>query len=156
MAKLIFNTENSKMKIETNSNEGFKTGLRSERDLLKKRSAKYVRFFSALDQKSLTSVEGWKELMDIVNEEFGTAELASLPLGIVARCYLGENYEVHILDLSGSNIIKHFRDSEVMPPDFEKARGLALHNIYCFVEVYTDKLILIREDFQPVTYGNNI
>jgi len=33
-----------------------------------------------------------------------------------------------------------------MPMDFEKARALAMHNSYAFIEVYTDKLVLIRED----------
>lgn len=84
--------------------------------------------------------------MEAVHEEFGTAELASLPLGIVAKCFLGENYEVHILDLTGSHIIKHFRSTETMPTDFEKARGLAQHKAYYFIEVYTDKLILVRAD----------
>jgi hypothetical protein len=33
-----------------------------------------------------------------------------------------------------------------MNPQFEQARALAKHNAYVMVEVYTDKLILIRED----------
>jgi hypothetical protein len=33
-----------------------------------------------------------------------------------------------------------------LPDDFEKARALAKHNAYAFVEVYRDKIILIRED----------
>jgi len=33
-----------------------------------------------------------------------------------------------------------------LPDDFEKARTLAKHNAYAFVEVYRDKVILIRED----------
>ncbi len=146
MGKILFNTDNTKHKPEATPNQEFKTGFRSDRDLLKKRSEKYVKLFSSLDQKALTDVQGWKELMEAVQEEFGTAELASLPLGIVGKCFLGEQYEVHILDLSGSQIIKHFKIAEAMPMDFEKARALAMHNSYAFIEVYTDKLVLIRED----------
>ena len=89
---------------------------------------------------------GGNQLMDAVKEEFGTAELDSLPLGVVAKCFLGDQYEVHILDLTASQITKHFKIGEVMPGDFEKARTLATHNAYAFIEVYTDKLVLIRAD----------
>lgn len=84
--------------------------------------------------------------MQAVQEEFGTAELASLPIGIVSKCFLGEPFEVHILDLSGSQVVKHFKTLETMPSDFERARNLALHNSYCFIEVYSDKIVIIRED----------
>ena len=84
--------------------------------------------------------------MDQIKEEFGIAELASLPLGIVAKCYLGHPYEVHTLDLSGNEIISHFKIGESMADAFERARNLATHNAYAFVEVYTDKLLLIHHD----------
>jgi uncharacterized protein YrrD len=67
-------------------------------------------------------------------------------LGIVAKCFLGHPYEVHTLDLSGSQIIKHYKTSELMEADFEKARTVAKHNAYVLIEVYKDKMILIRED----------
>lgn len=146
MGKILFKPEDTKLKSEANSNQQLQTSFRCDKDILKKRSANYVRLFSSLDTKALTDVKGWKELMDAVYEEFGTAELASLPLGIVSKCFLGEPYEVHIIDFSGSQIIKHFKVREVMPSDFEKARTLAIHNSYAFVEVYKDKLVLIRED----------
>jgi hypothetical protein len=146
MGKILFKSEDSKLKPEADPNQQFQTGFRSDRDILRKRSATYIKLFSSLDHKSLTDVQGWNELMHAVHEEFGTTELANLPLGIVGKCFLGESYEVHILDLSGSQIIKHFKTSEVMPSDFEKARSLAMHNSYCFIEVYTDKLVLVRED----------
>lgn len=146
MGKILFKSEDSKPKPEADPNQQFQTGFRSDRDILRKRSPAYIKLFSALDHKSLTDVQGWNELMQAVQEEFGTAGLASLPLGIVGKCFLGEPFEVHILDLSGSQIIKHFKATEIMPSDFEKARSVALHNSYCFIEVYTDKLVLVRED----------
>jgi hypothetical protein len=146
MGKILFKNEDADVRAEANAKQQLQTGFRSDRDILRKRSANYVKLFSSLDQTSLTDVQGWKELMNAVQEEFGSAELASLPLGIVSKCFLGETYEVHILDLTASNIIKHFRTTEVMPSDFEKARVLALHDSYCFIEVYTDKLVLVRAD----------
>jgi len=146
MGKIIFKTEDANLKAESKISQQFQNGFHSDRDILKKRSAKYVKLFSSLDTKSLTDIQGWNQLMDAIKEEFGTAEIASLPLGIVSKCFLGEPYEVHILDLSGSNIIKHYKVAEAMPTNFEKARALAMHNSYAFIEVYTDKLVLIRED----------
>jgi hypothetical protein len=144
MGKILF--KNQDLKPQEDAKQEFKTGFRSDRDILKRRSAKYVKLFSELDQKSLTDVQGWNELMGAIHEEFGTAELTSLPLGIVSKCFLGEPFEVHILDLSGAQIIKHFKTTEAMSADFERARSLALHDSYCFIEVYSDKLVLLRED----------
>jgi len=110
------------------------TGFRSDRDILKKRSKKYVETFSKLDAKTLTETRGM------------TAELTSLPLGIVSKCFLGDPFEVHTLDLGKAQIIHHYKRSEPMPAEFEKARNLAMHNAYAFIEVYTDKLVMIRED----------
>ncbi len=146
MGRIFFKTNSENLKSDTDSREKIQSGFRSDRDVLKKRSENYVKLFSTIDQKSLTDVQGWNELMQKVQEEFGTAELANLPLGIVSKCYLGDPYEVHMLDLSISQIIKHYKVAEAMPPDFEKARSIALHDSYCFVEVYPDKLILVRED----------
>jgi hypothetical protein len=146
VGKILFKAEDAEVKPEATINRKFQTGFRSDREIFSKRSAKYVQLFTSIDTKSSMSVQRWNELIQHVYEEFGTAELASLPLGIVSRCYLGHPYEVHILDLSGSQIIKHFKLSEAMPFDFEKARALAVHEAYAFVEVYTDKLVLIRAD----------
>lgn len=122
------------------------TGFVSDRDLLKKRSQQYLRLIAGLDAHTLTDTQGMEALVQAIQEEFGTAALASLPLGIVAKCFLGHPYEVHTLDLSGSHIIHHYKTSETMEAHFEKARVLAQHNAYAMVEVYTDKLILVRED----------
>jgi len=147
MPRILFDTEQLKTGIDSPSQvQARMTGICSDRELLKKRSAKYVNLFSSIDQKSLTEVAGWQTLMDEVTAEFGTAALNNLPLGIVAKCFLGDPYEVHILDLSGEMIIEHYKIFEPMPGEFEKARTLALHDAYCFIEVYPDKLILVKDD----------
>jgi hypothetical protein len=122
------------------------TGFVSDWDVLKKRSKKYLDLVAGLDAHTLTDTQGMDALIKALQEELGTAALASLPLGIVAKCFLGHPYEVHTLDLSGSQIIQHYKTSEPMAADFEKARAVARHNAYALVEVYTDKIILIRED----------
>lgn len=144
MARIILQNDN--INLDTNKKSVINTGFISDRDILKKRSKKYMDLIAGLDAKTLTETKGMEELMKAIQEEFGTAELASLPLGIVSKCFLGHPYEVHTLDLIGNQIIKHYKNNEVMEGDFEKARTVAMHNAYAMVEVYTDKMILIRED----------
>jgi len=85
-----------------------------------------------------------KFLADI-RREFPDIELQHLPLGIVARCYLGAPYEVHTLDQVGQ-IIDHYKRGESLPPLMERARSLSLYPGYAFVEVYVDKLIAVTEE----------
>ncbi len=144
MARSILQSDN--INPATGIKQTLATGVISDRDILKKRSRKYLDCMTSLDAKTLTDTKGMDELMRAIQKEFGTAELASQPLGIVAKCFLGHPYEVHTLDLSGSQIIKHYTGAETMEADFEKARNIARHNSYALVEVYKDKLVLIRED----------
>lgn len=144
MARIIL--QHSESALDTAKKQTLSMGFVSDRDLLKKRSGKYLDVIAGLDARSLTNTRSMEKLMSAIQEEFGTAELASLPLGIVSKCFLGHPYEVHTLDLSGSQIIKHYKINEPMEADFEKARTLAKHNAYSMVEIYKDKIILIRED----------
>jgi hypothetical protein len=144
MARIILQNDHTNTGLDKKQTAA--TGFVSDRDILKKRSKKYLDLIAGLDAKTLTDTKGMDELMKAIHEEFGTAELASLPIGIVSKCFLGHPYEVHTLDLSGSQIIHHYKVNETMDAGFEKARNVALHNAYALVEVYNDKLVLIRED----------
>lgn len=144
MARIIFQNDN--LNFDPNQKQNQSTGFISDRDILKKRSKKYLDLIAGLDAKTLTATGGMDELIKAIQAEFGTADISNLPLGIVAKCFLGHPHEVHTLDLSASQIIKHYKIGEPLPDNFEKARTLAKHNAYAFVEVYRDKVILIRED----------
>lgn len=144
MARIIL--QHNEMAPDAAKKQTLSPGFVSDRDLIKKRSGKYLDFIAQLDAKSLTDTKGMEELLNAIQKEFGTAELAGLPLGIVSKCFLGHPYEVHTLDLSRSQIIRHYKTNEPMDGDFEKARTLAKHNAYSMVEIYKDKMILIRED----------
>ncbi|CAC9974562.1 hypothetical protein [Flavobacterium panici] len=143
MARIILQNDNINFSTDKQS---ITNGFISDRDLLKKRSKKYLDLIAGLDAKTLTETKGMDELIKAIQEEFGTAELSNLPLGILSKCFLGHPYEVHTLDLSGSQIIKHYKITETMEAEFEKARSVAKHNAYAMVEIYKDKIILIRED----------
>lgn len=144
MARIILQNEN--LNLSTGKKDVVSTDYISDKDILKKRSKKYLDLIKGLDAKMLTETKGIEELMKGIQEEFGTAELANLLLGIVSKCFLGHPYEVHTLDLSRSQIIKHYKIDETMQVDFERARSLAIHNAYALIEIYKDKIILIRED----------
>jgi hypothetical protein len=144
MARIILQDEN--LNLDSNKMATVKNSFFNDRDILKKRTKRYLDLIAGLDSKSLMDTKGMDELMEAIKEEFGTADITSLPIGIVSKCFLGHPYEVHTLDLSAVQIVKHYRTNEAMELDFEKARTVAKHNAYALVEIYKDKIILIRED----------
>ncbi len=147
MPKPIFNTKPSlNVSTDKTTSTQLKSGVSSDRVLLQKRSKKYIQSMSSLDTGTLTATKGFAELVEKLKEEFGPLGIIEYPLGIVSKCYLGHPYEVHILDLSGTQIMNHFKIGESLPAHLEKARALALHNAYAMIEVYQNKMILIKED----------
>ncbi len=78
-------------------------------------------------------------LLSAISAEFPDLTVDQRLLGVVSRCQLGAPYVVHICDLAG-NIVEHFESFRTMPALYERARGLAMHSAYCFVEVYPDTL----------------
>ena len=83
------------------------------------------------------------DIVESVLAEFGFS--TAVPLGLVGKCYLGDPYEVHVLDVSGA-IVEHFTAGQNLPSPFQPARSLALHPAYLAVEVYADRLVCLRED----------
>ena len=77
------------------------------------------------------------KIIDALQQEFPDIELKEIMLGIVSKCYLGENYEVHNFDTIGE-IAEHYRQGEAMPGGLEKARSIAKRGGYEFIEVYVD------------------
>ena len=142
---------NTKASIDIDINKNSSTQLQSgaavtDRVLLQKRSKKYIQALTSLDIGTLAATQGFSELLEKVKAEFGDLGITEYPLGIVSKCYLGHPYEVHVLDLSGTQIINHYKIGESMPAFLEKARHLARNNSYLMIEVYLTKMILIKED----------
>jgi hypothetical protein len=80
-----------------------------------------------------------------IANEFPELGIDQRPKGIVSRCYLGAPYEVHICDLGGG-IVEHFETFRSMPPLYERARQLAGHASYAFIEVYDDTMRAVSLD----------
>ena len=117
-----------------------------ESRLRQRRSSKYMRAMTELDAgchcQDPRAVEA---LIAAIQEELPEVTIEKLPIGIVSRCCLGEDYEVHTLDRTGG-IIQHYRRRQSLPALLERARSLALHSEYLFVEVYVDSLVAVRSN----------
>jgi hypothetical protein len=88
---------------------------------------------------------GRAALIEAISNEFPELGIEERPLGIVSKCFLGPPYEVHICDLAG-DIIQHFETFRPMPPLYERARALAGHDAYAFIEIYADTLRAVMQD----------
>ncbi|MEU6100617.1 hypothetical protein [Streptomyces flaveolus] len=97
------------------------------------------RLDAGLDDHACRSLAEW------IREEY-TTTYGAVPLGFVARCYLGPPYVDHMLNLFGV-IVRHFAPAEPMPDPYSSARMLARSGGYAYIEVYSDGLILpVLED----------
>lgn len=114
--------------------------------LRSKRSKVYIESLQKLDAGGhIHSRDALDTLLNTIRHELPEISIDHLPVGIVAKCYLGAPHEVHTLDREGM-IIRHYKSFEALPPLLERARSLALHSGYAFIEVYADKLIAVSQN----------
>jgi hypothetical protein len=122
--------------------------------LREKRSHIYVETFQRIDAGAYhTDRAALDSLLESISNEFPELSIDQVPLGIVSRCYLGSPFEVHICDFDGE-IIEHFETYRSMSAPFERARSLALHPAYAFIEVFTDTLRAIAADGSVSVIGS--
>jgi len=110
--------------------------LRRER-LTKRPSAlreAVARLDAGLDENARRQLAAW------IGEEYRT-HYGEIPLGFLARCYLGPPYVDHQLDLF-QVIVRHFAPHDQVPVPFADARMLVRSGGYAFVEVYSGGLLL--------------
>lgn len=116
------------------------SGLSLEKRLRKKRSVKYVEAIAKLDAGAVQHKHGaMEQLIEVIGNEFPDLESYQFPIGIIAKCYLGDEYEVHTLNIT-LDIIQHFKKGESLPLEVERGKSIALHPSYEFIEVYSDTL----------------
>jgi hypothetical protein len=114
--------------------------------LRQKRSSAYLECMKRLDAGAhQQDAAGLQELLDAIAAEFPDLGVDERPLGVVSRCFLGPPYEVHICDLAGG-IIEHFQHWQSMPPLFERARSIAAHSNYVFIEIYVSTIRAVAGD----------
>ena len=112
--------------------------LSLDRLLRKSRSKEYMDAIHQLDAGGhVHNIKEVNEIINTIKSEFPDVDINGILLGFVAKCYLGAPYEVHTLDLVGE-IIEHYKRGETLPGGLDKAKSIALHGGYDFIEVYTD------------------
>jgi len=117
-----------------------------EARLRQKRSQNYLTAIGKLDTGGhVCSQHDVDALLAAMRAEFPEISIDRLPIGIVSKCYLGMPFEVHTLDRIGQ-IIRHYKIHEPLPDGLERARGLARHPAYAFVEVYSDRMIAVADN----------
>lgn len=137
--------QQTKLNLSTGPVTPVTTPAQLEKRLRQKRSLAYVQAMSKLDVGGhVYQQDAIEDLIQQIQQELPEVQLPDLPVGIVAKCYLGAPYEVHILDRD-LRIAKHFKTSEPLPGLLERARSLALHPSYAFVEVYQKSLYAVRD-----------
>lgn len=120
-------------------------GVELEKRLRSGRSNDFVEAMTKLDVSGVVATkEKVQELIDQIASELPELAQDQLPLGIVSKCYLGNPYEVHTLD-ARLQIIDHYKRGEVLTNDMEKARRLAMHPGYAYVEVYTNMICAVSK-----------
>lgn len=100
------------------------------------RTQDYLQTFSDLDLDSHADLNV-NSLVRLIEQEFSDVPQAEQLVGIVAKCYLSDIYDVHLLDRD-QTIVQHVKKSDLLSTTFEKARGLALHPNYQLIEIYKD------------------
>lgn len=116
--------------------------------LRQKRSQTYIDAVTKLDAGGhVHNPAATQALIDAIRQELPDVQIDALAHGIVSRCYLGAPYEVHTLDCAHS-IVQHYKTHEALPALLEKARSLALHPNYIFIEVYSTRLIAVSASGQ--------
>lgn len=114
--------------------------------LRQRRSKAYIEAMTKLDAGGhVHNRAALDALVAAIQTELPEITIEHLPIGIVAKCYLGAPHEVHTLDRVGE-IIRHYKTTESLPPLMERGRSLALHPGYAFIEIYSDKLIAVADN----------
>ena len=112
--------------------------LSLDRLLRKSRSKEYMDAIQQLDAGGhVHNHNKVSEIINTIKSEFPEVEMNGILLGLVAKCYLGDSYEAHTLDFIGE-IIEHYKRGETLPKGLDKAKSIAIHGGYDFIEVYTD------------------
>ncbi len=120
-------------------------GVGLDKRLRSKRSNTLVDAMTKLDVSGVAAdKKNVQKLIDQIASEFPELAAEQLPLGIVSKCYLGNPFEVHSLD-ARLEIIKHYKRGEVIPNGMEKARRLAMHPSYAYIEVYTNMICAVSK-----------
>ncbi len=117
-----------------------------EKKLRQKRSSKYIEAIKELDIGGHEfNNSKFEKFITAMKDEFPEVPIGDYLIGIVAKCYLGDAFDVHSLDIAGE-ILMHYKHGEKLSGNLERARGIAIYGGYEFIEVYIDSLRAVKSD----------
>lgn len=120
-----------------NGETGTLTG-ENARLLRETRTPAYVEILRKLDAgEGKLDPRFLEQVLGEIRKDFPAVKCLGQFLGVLARCYIDDTYDVHTLDWR-LEILRHYHRGEALPEGLEKGRSLALYGGYAFVEVYTD------------------
>ena len=112
--------------------------------LRQKRSSSYIEALHQLDTGGhMPGTDALNKFIETIKSEL--PDISNLLLGIVAKCYLGNPFEVHTLQLMGG-IVHHYKVGEPLPAALEKARSMAMHSSYEYIEVYSNYIVAVSSN----------
>lgn len=139
-------SEVSSLSSVTPKTSGALTKSQIEKILRQKRSSSYIEALHQLDAGGhMCRTEAINKLVETIKSELPEVIVTELFLGIVSKCYLGDPFEVHTLQIAG-NIIHHYKVGESLPLALEKARSMARHPSYVLIEVYSSHIVAVSQD----------
>lgn len=150
---LINRRKNSLLtKVNENTRAPISTSVSTLRE---KRSKSYLELVQKIDvgQGSLSKKE-LDQLIQDLKQQFPVMDSLHLLEGIVAKCYLGDDFEVHTLDLK-LDIMRHYKFHEILPHNLEKARTLAASPFYAYIEIYSNCLCAVHTDGSVSIIGSD-
>jgi hypothetical protein len=104
--------------------------------LRRKRTDEYLQLLADLDVHSQISLD-IDTVITSIEKQFIDVPKKEQLIGILAKCYLEDCYDVHFIDRD-KMILEHIKKTDSLPKKFAKARRLALHPSYACIEVYLD------------------
>ena len=143
---------NSEVKVDIHLNQPKSrtnvelTGAALEKKIRQARSSAYLNALTQLDGSgAVLSREKLNEILKAIESEFADLQPHQFPIGIISKCYLGEPYEVHTLDVR-LEIVEHYKRGNPLPSGMERGRSLAVHPEYDYIEIFSDKICVVARN----------
>lgn len=111
-----------------------------------KRSSSFIKAIKSIDHQIDVKVFLDTLIQDLKNQISADA-LGQIPDRIISKCYLGPEFECHLIDLKSGQIIQHFKFSEIIPGMDERVRDMVVNNDdYEFIELFENHQNIVHSD----------
>lgn len=109
------------------------------------RSIEFQKWLKSLGKSPKRAIQKTMKWNEVLNNEFQHSGCQTFPEIIIVRCPMGQTTDIFLVDIKNGFHISYIKKEETLDPNLQKARILAKNYNYAFVEVYKDKILLIRQ-----------